>query len=112
MRSLDFLQGCKVLPPILHSHGTKEDHVGTSLMVQWLIIHLPVQGTWVQSLVREDPIHPVCLNYRVHVLQVLKLVPLDSMLCNKRSRCSEIPAPHNETQSLLSATMRTQHDQK
>ena len=24
-------------------------------MVQWLRIHLPLQGTWVQSLVREDP---------------------------------------------------------
>ena len=27
----------------------------TSLVVQWLRIHLPVQGTQVQSLVREDP---------------------------------------------------------
>ena len=26
---------------------------GTSLAVQWLKIHLPVQGMWVQSLVRE-----------------------------------------------------------
>ena len=29
--------------------------VGTSLVVQWLRIHLPMQGTWVQSLVWEDP---------------------------------------------------------
>ena len=29
--------------------------VGTSLVVQWLRIHLPVQGTWVRALVREDP---------------------------------------------------------
>ena len=28
---------------------------GTSLVVQWLRIHLPVQGTWVRALVREDP---------------------------------------------------------
>ena len=27
----------------------------TSLVVQWLIIRLPMQGTRVQSLVREDP---------------------------------------------------------
>ena len=27
---------------------------GTSLVVQWLRIHLPVQGTWVRSLVQED----------------------------------------------------------
>ena len=28
---------------------------GTSLVVQWLRIHLPMQGTQVQALVREDP---------------------------------------------------------
>ena len=27
----------------------------TSLVVQWIRICLPTQGTWVQSLVREDP---------------------------------------------------------
>ena len=29
--------------------------VGTSLVAQWLRIRLPIQGTWVRSLVREDP---------------------------------------------------------
>ena len=29
--------------------------VGTSLVAQWLRIHLPMQGTQVQALVREDP---------------------------------------------------------
>ena len=29
--------------------------LGTSLVVQWLRICLPMQGTQVQSLVREDP---------------------------------------------------------
>ena len=28
----------------------------TSLVVQWLRIHLPMQRTWVQSLIHEDPI--------------------------------------------------------
>ena len=28
---------------------------GTSLVVQWLRIHLLMQGTQVQALVREDP---------------------------------------------------------
>ena len=28
--------------------------VGTSLVMQWLRIHLPMQGTWVQALVQED----------------------------------------------------------
>ena len=26
-----------------------------SLVVQWLRIHLPMQGTWVRALVQEDP---------------------------------------------------------
>ena len=26
---------------------------GASLVVQWIRIHLPMQGTWVQSLIRE-----------------------------------------------------------
>ena len=29
--------------------------LGTSLVAQWLRIHLPMQGTRVQALVREDP---------------------------------------------------------
>ena len=29
--------------------------IGTSLVVQWLRIHLPMQGTRVRSLVWEDP---------------------------------------------------------
>ena len=49
--------------------------VGTSLVAQWLRIHLPMQGTRVRSLVREDPTchgatkpmrhnyEPMCHNY-------------------------------------------------
>ena len=29
--------------------------LGTSLVAQWLRIHLPMQGTRVQGLVQEDP---------------------------------------------------------
>ena len=32
--------------PSLHNDG-----IGTCLVVQWLRIHLPMQGTWVRSLV-------------------------------------------------------------
>ena len=40
----------------------------TSLVAQWLRIHLPVQETWVQALVWEDPkcrgaTKPVCHSY-------------------------------------------------
>ena len=42
--------------------------VGASLVAQWLGVHLPMQGTWVRALVREDPTcggatKPVCHNY-------------------------------------------------
>ena len=42
--------------------------IGTSLVAQWLRICLPVQGTWVRALVREDPTchgaaKPMCHNY-------------------------------------------------
>ena len=33
----------------------KKKSLRTSLVVQWLRIHLPMQGTWVRVLVQEDP---------------------------------------------------------
>ena len=47
---------------------TLEKLSGTSLVAQWLRIRLPMQGTWVQVLVREDftchgATKPVCHNY-------------------------------------------------
>ena len=46
----------------------KEGITGTSLVVQWLRIRLPMQGTRVRALVQEDPTcrgatKPVCHNY-------------------------------------------------
>ena len=32
---------------------TNKNLLGTSLLVQWLGLHLPMQGLWVQSLIRE-----------------------------------------------------------
>ena len=51
------------LPSHLHKEGdagnrkeeAKNQGWGASLVAQWLGIHLPVQGTWVQALVWEDP---------------------------------------------------------
>ena len=42
--------------------------IGTSLLVQWTRVHLPMEGTWVRSLVKEDSAclratKPVCHNY-------------------------------------------------
>ena len=57
-------------PPLSNSAGTsiKMAIWGTSLVAQWLSIHLPMQGTRVRSLVREDPTccratKPVCHNH-------------------------------------------------
>ena len=46
----------------------EEDILGTSLVAQWLRICLPMQGTRVRALVREDPTYrgatkPVRHNY-------------------------------------------------
>ena len=46
----------------------KKNHLGTSLVGQWLRIRLPMQGTWIQALVLEDPTclgatKPMCHNY-------------------------------------------------
>ena len=46
------------------------------MVVQWLRIHMPVQGTWVPSQAREDP---TCLG------------ATKPSLCNKRSHHREKP---------------------
>ena len=76
--------------------------LGASLVVQWLRIHLPMQGTRVRVLVWEDPtcrgvtkpvcpnywacaLEPASHNYWAHVPQLLKPLHLEPVLCNKRS---------------------------
>ena len=48
--------------------STRTNKIGASLVVQWLGIRLPMQGTWVRAPVREDPTchgaaRPVSHNY-------------------------------------------------
>ena len=64
-------------------------------MVQWLRIHLPMQGTQVQSQVQEDPTchgaaKPMHHNYGAY--------NLEPVLCNKRSHRNEKPTHHDEEQ--------------
>ena len=83
-----------------------------SLVAQWLRIHLPMQGTWVRALVREDPtcrgatkpvrhnywacaLEPASHNYWACVPQLLKPVHLEPVL-HKRGHHSEKPAHRNE----------------
>ena len=109
---------------------------GTSLVAQWLRIHLPIQGTWVWSLVQEDPTccgatKPVCHNYWACALeptshnywarmpQLLKPACLEPMLRNKRSHRKEKTVHCNEEQPSFAATResprtatKTQRSQK
>ena len=101
------IQRCLLITSIQHSTG------GASLVAQWLRIRLPMQGTWLRALVREDPTcrgatKPVCHNYWACALepgshnywacepQLLKPMRLDPALCNERSHCNEKPSHHNE----------------
>ena len=92
---------------------SKKKMIGASLVVQWLRIRLPMQGTRVPALVREDPTccratKPVCHNYWACALepeshsywacvpQLLKSVCLEPVLRNKRSHCNEKPSRCHE----------------
>ena len=73
--------------------------MGMSLVVQWLRIHLPMQGTKVQSLVWEDPTcqgatKPVRHSHWAHEL-------LEPMCCSRRSHHHEKPAHHNQERPPL-----------
>ena len=98
--------------------------MGTSLVVQWVGICLPMQGSWVPSLVWENPTcleatKQVSSNYWAYLLQLLKPACLEPLLDNVRSHCNEKPGHCNEEQPLLSTTrespctaMKTQWSQK
>ena len=85
--------------------------------VQWIRNHLPMQRTWVQSLVREDSICrskacvPQLLSHRprAHEPQLLKPMCLEPVLCNKRSPHKEKPVHSNEEHPRLAATRESPH---
>ena len=97
------------LPGLFH----KLKGSGTSLVVQWLRIRLPMQGSRVQALVRQDPtcrgatkpvrhnywactLEPTSHNYWACMLQLLKPMRLEPVLRSKRSHHSEKPTHRNE----------------
>ena len=86
---------------------------GASLVAQWLRIRLPMQGTQVRSLVREDTpcsgatkpvshndwacaLEPASHSYWAQVLQLLKPACLEPVLHNGRSHRNEKPMHRNE----------------
>ena len=96
-------QTCVWIPPLslrishitslsLHFFFCKMEWAGTSLVVQWLRIHLPVQGTWARSLIWEGSTccgvtEPACHSYRACVSEPL--------LCSKRHHRNEKPTHCN-----------------
>ena len=131
-----FLHSNLVTPSPSSPHFTHIWHRRTSLVVEWIRIHLPTQGTWVQSLVWEDSIlcratslcamttkpalqspqatttEPMGYNYR-------SLHALGPVHHDKRSHCKEKPMDCNEerpplaaTRESVSAATKTQHNQK
>ena len=94
--------------------------IGLPWWLQWLRIRLPMQGTRVQALVREDPTchrapKPLCHNYWACALEPAShnywaLMPqllsphattteptgLEPVLCNKRRHRNEKPTHRNE----------------
>ena len=113
-----------VSPTWLSLRNVERDGCWASLVAQWLRIHLPMQGAWVQALVLEDPTcrratKPVRHNYWDRMPQLLKPACLEPMLHNKRSHCNEKPVHLNEEEPPLTAArespraaMKTQHSQK
>ena len=87
-----------------------------SLVAQWLGIRLPMQGTRVRALVREDP---TCCGVARPVSHITEPARLEPVLRNKRGRDSERPAYRDEEWPLLAATResprtetKTQHSHK
>ena len=93
---------------VLLTDQIKRTDVGTSLVAQWLRIHLPMHGTRVRALIREDPTcrgatKPLRHNYgarkpqlRSPVPQQLKPSRLEPMFRTKRSHRNEKPAHCNK----------------
>ena len=108
----------------------------TCLVVQWLGIRLPMQGTRVWALVQEDPTHcraakperhnywacalePASHNCWARMPQLLKPTCLEPVLGNKRSHLNEEPVHRNKEWTPLTTTResprtatKTQRSQK
>ena len=87
----------------------------TSLVVQWLRIHLPIQGTQVQSPVWEDSTchratktEPQLLSWRARAHTPRQENPPDE----KPATAAREQGPLVTTRESLCTAVKTQHDQK
>ena len=125
---------CVVLNTQKHLSNLKVHSLGTSLVVQWLRIHLPVQGTQIRSLVQEDPtcrgatkpvrhnywacaLEPASHNYWAHVPQLLSPHATTTEAHAHRARAPQREAtamrsPHAATRERPRAAVKTQRSQK
>ena len=87
---LSWYLGCDLQGFEFKSFQSLPDSKRTSPVVQWLRIHLPMQGTQVQSLVREDPTRQRAAKPVHHSCWAKEPV-----VSNKRSHRSENPVPRN-----------------
>ena len=95
--------------------------IRASLLVQWLRIRLPMQGTRVRALVREDPtcrgatkpvrhnywacaLEPACHNYGARAPQLLSL-------CS-RAHEPQLPSPHATTTEACTPRARALQQEK
>ena len=98
------------------AHGIKSLRIRfrASLVAQWLGICLPVQGTWVQALFREDSTcpgatKPGCLNYWACALELAShnywahepqlLQPAHLEPCSTAREARTMRSPHTATKS-------------
>ena len=120
------------LSQIQFYHQVKNIWCRASLVAQWLRIRLPMQGTWVRALIREDPIcrrttkpmhhnywawalEPVSHNYWACEPQLLKPTGLQPVLRNKRSpamRSLLTATKSSPRSSQLEKATKTQSSQK
>ena len=88
----------------------------TSLVVEWIRIYLPMQGTWVRSLVLKDSTccratKPLSHNFWAHVLQLPNLACPEPVLHSKRSSLKE-KLMHDKDKELPLTTTRGSPDSK
>ena len=84
---------------------------GTSLVVHWLRICLPMQGTWIQSLVWEDSTcqeatEPDSQNYQACVMQLLKPQHPGACAMQQEKPAQEARASQQESSYCLLVTTR------
>ena len=94
----------------VRENNWKRQQGWASVVVQWIEIHLPMQKTWVLSLIQEDPTclratkatcaaatEPVLYSHDcwAHVPRLLKPAPPEPVICSKRSHPIEKPGLHN-----------------